>query len=327
MHPRSQSGLEWGRNRRGYFYILPWVIGFLCFTAYPVAYSALISMWKWDGVNEPTFVGLTNFINFIWPADLNSTRHVLFMRALKNNAMFMVFSVGGSTILAVLMAAVMNDMVPGHRIFRVLFFLPSLVIPIATGLMMRPIFLSGVEGGGPQPGLVNAIIQTFGGKPLNFLGDPNNAPWVLVGVNYWGVGATMIIFMAGIAGIPRSYFEAAELDGAGWWSRLYRITLPNIVPIITFQLIQGLIYSISIIDLAAALAGMGDAAGTNSNMGSNNSLATLVFYLYRRGWGDWRMGESAAIGWIVFILGFIPTLFIIIYLRRRAKASQGMEQV
>jgi multiple sugar transport system permease protein len=323
MRLRTQSGLEWGRNRQGYFYVLPWVIGFLVFTLYPVGYSLLISMWRWDGINEATFVGLTNFINYIWPADLNSMRHTLFLRALKNNVMFMVFAVGGGTVLAVLMAAIMNDMVPGHRIYRVLFFLPSLVIPIATGIMMRPIFMSGTEGG-VQSGLINAIIVLLGGKPLNFLGDPTTAPWVLVGVNYWGVGSTMIIFMAGIAGIPRSYFEAAELDGAGWWSRLYRITLPNITPIITFQIISGLIYSISIIDLPAALGGLNN---TDSLMGANNSLATLVFYLYRKGWADWRFGESAAIGWIVFILGFIPTMALIIYMRKRAKASQQGEQV
>lgn len=321
-----QSGLEWGRNRQGYLYILPWVVGFLAFMLFPVAQSFVISLWKWDGVSDPVFIGLKNYVNYVWPADPESTRHVLFIRSLKNNALFMVFAVGGGVLLSIVMAAVMQDKVTGHNAFRVIFFLPSLVIPIATGLMMRPIFMSGVEGG-IQPGLINTIIVFFGGKPVNFLGEPSSAVWVLIAVNYWGVGATMIIFMAGIAGIPASLFEAAELDGAGWWTRLFRITLPNIRPILTFQIIQGLIYSISIIDLPAALSGMGDQAATVSLMGVKNALATLVFYLYRTGWNYWRMGESAAIGWMVFILGFIPTVILIAYMRHRARVSAGGEQI
>jgi multiple sugar transport system permease protein len=320
MRLRAQSGLEWGRNRQGYLYVLPWLIGFLVFQLYPIITSFYISLLKWDGIGERVFVGLRNYIAYIWPADLTTIRHVLFMRAVRNNALFMLFAVVGGNVLALLMAAVMNDKVPGHRPFRVIFFLPSLVIPVSFGLLMVPIFMGGTEGGS-QTGLLNVLITMLGGKPVNWLGNPRNAIWILIITNFWYVGATMIIFMAGIAGVPKSYYEAAELDGAGWWTRFLRVTVPLLTPIITFQAIQGLIYGLRIFDLAASLARMADT--TSNLMGTNNSLATLVFYLYRKGWGDWKMGESAALGWIVFIIGFILTLFIVTYLRRRGRAEAG----
>ncbi len=319
-----QSGLEWRRNRQGYLYVLPWVIGFLAFQLYPIVSSFYISLLKWDGLGEPVFIGLKNYVSLIAPADPSSLRHVLFVRALKNNLFYMIFANGGGIVLSILMAAVMNDRVPGHKTFRVIFFLPSLVIPVAFGLLMWPIFIYGTVGM-PQSGLLNWVITRIGFKPVNWLGDPDTAIWTLILTNFWFIGASMIIFMAGIAGLPKSYYEAAELDGAGWWRRFFSVTLPLLAPIITFQVIMGLIGGLRVFDIAASLARMADS--TASNMGNDNSLATLVYYLYKKGWKDWSMGEAAAIGWVVFAIGFVFTVFIIIYLRKRSDTDIGADKV
>jgi multiple sugar transport system permease protein len=191
---------------------------------------------------------------------------------------------------------------------------------VAFGLLMWPIFIYGTAGM-PQSGLLNWLITRIGLKPVNWLGDPNTAIWTLILTNFWFIGASMIIFMAGIAGIPRSYYEAAQLDGAGWWRRFFGVTLPLLAPIVTFQIIMGLIGGLRVFDIAASLARMADS--TSSNMGNNNSLATLVYYLYKKGWKDWSMGEAAAIGWVVFAVGFVFTVVIIWYLRRRQETDIG----
>ena len=227
---KRQSGLEWRRNRQGYLYVLPWVIGFLAFQLYPIVSSFFISLLKWDGLGEPVFVGLKNYNLLIAPADPSSLRHVLFIRAIKNNLLYMVFANGGGIALSILMAAVMNDRGPGHKAFRVIFFLPSMVIPVAFGLLMWPIFIYGTAGM-PQSGLLNWLITRIGFKPVNWLGDPDTAIWTLILTNFWFIGASMIIFMAGIAGLPKSYYEAAELDGAGWWRRFFGVTLPLLAAI------------------------------------------------------------------------------------------------
>jgi multiple sugar transport system permease protein len=320
---KGKRGLEWGRNRQGYLYVLPWVIGFLVFQLYPIISSFFISLTKWDGLGEQVFVGLKNYIALIAPVDASSMKHVLFMRAVVNNALYMVFANGGGIVFSLVMAAVMNDRGPGHKAFRVIFFLPSLVIPVAFGLLMWPLFVYGSLGSA-QSGLINLIITKLGARPVNFLGDPSTAIWTLILTSYWFVGASMVIFMAGIAGLPKSYYEAAALDGAGWWTRFFRVTIPLLAPVITFQVIMGLIGGLRVFDLAASLARMGDSA--TSNMGANNSLATLVYYLYKKGWRDWSMGEAAAIGWVVFAIGFIFTLLIVLYLRRRSETDIGAEE-
>ncbi|ADN01065.1 carbohydrate ABC transporter permease [Spirochaeta thermophila] len=288
------------RNRMGYLYILPWVIGFLFLQVFPIAYSFYISLTKWDLLGTPSFVGWENFRELL--------EDEVFFLALRNNLIFMIFGVGGGLLLSLFMAALISEPeLPGRRFFRVLFFLPSLVMPVALGLMMAPIF------GTENYGLINLVLKKLGLGQVEWLGDPGLAIWSVVIVNFWTVGASMIIFLAGITNLPRSYYEAAAIDGAGWWTRLFRITVPLLSPVLLFQLISGLIYGLRIFDLPAALANIGGSRSVM--MGKDNSLAFLVFYLYTKAFRYWEMGSAAAIGWVVFLVGFALTVVIIRYMR------------
>jgi multiple sugar transport system permease protein len=321
---KTLKTLEWQRNKQGYFYIALWVFGFLAFSIIPMLTSVYISFLKWDGLTEATFVGFGNYIKLIAPPKPSLTT-TLFWRAMANNGLYMVFSGVGGLVLSIFMAVLMNERIPGHRAFRVIFFLPTLVVPVAFGLMMIPMYQTG--SGGTQMGVLNWLITRFGGHEINFLGEPKVAIWTLIVTSYWTVGSGMIVFMAGLAGLPVSYFEAAKIDGAGWWTRLFKITLPLLSPVIFFQTIMCLIGGLNIFDLAASLSGMGGGP-TNNNMGPNNSLATLVFYLYQKGWRDWRMGEAAAIGWIILFIGVLFTLIILKVLRRKdSQEAGGVESV
>jgi multiple sugar transport system permease protein len=303
---------------------MPWVIGFLAFSLIPMASSLYISALKWDGLTEKTFVGLGNYIKLLG-IEKQSTTSVLFWRSMQHNLLFMLFSGFGGLVLSLLMAAIMNEKVRGHNFFRVLFFLPSLTVPVAFGLMMQPIFAQGA-GSGYQTGVINWFVTLFGGKEINFLGDPKLGIWTMIIISYWTVGSGMIVFMAGIAGLPKSYYEAAQLDGAGWWSRFFNVTVPLLTPVLFFQTIMALIGGLRILDLAVSLAGMGDP--TKTNMGANDSLATLVFFLYKKGFRDWKMGEAAAIGWFIFLIGLVFTVAILVYMRRQNNdGAAGVEGV
>lgn len=322
---KNRSLLEWKRNRQGYWYILPWVLGFLAFGLLPMLTSLQISFWKWDGLTEAEDVGLANYIRLLG-LEKESLTSRLFWRSLFNNGMFMVFSGVGGLVLSFLMAAVMHAKIPGNTFFRVLFFLPTLVVPVAFGLLMVPIFQLGADDN-TRMGVINWVLVTLGAQQVNFIGDPSFAIWTLIITSYWYVGSGMIVFMAGMAGVPASYYEAAQLDGAGWWRRMFAVTIPLLSPILFFQTIMGLIGGLRVFDLAAALAGLGNGS-TGSQMGPNDSLATLVYFLYKKGFRDWKFGEAAALGWIVFLIGLVFTIIILTYLRRKnSEETSSLEDV
>lgn len=253
-------------------------------------------------------VGLNNYVHLF-------TKDKVFFKAMTNTIMYMFISNGLGIILALFLAALLYEKIPGRGTFKVIFFLPNLVLPVAFGLMMRPVF------GSENFGLINQFIGIFGIKPVYWLEDANVTIWVLIFTNLWFVGACTVIFLAAISGQPPSLYEAAEIDGAGWWKKFLNITLPLLTPVIFFQVIMGLISGLQIFDIPAALSAMG--GNTTGLMGKQNSLATLVYYLYIKAFRYWKMGSASSIGWVLFILGFILTFIIVTFMRRSKKLYMG----
>jgi multiple sugar transport system permease protein len=299
--------LQERRGNKGYIYIAPFFIGFLLFNLFPMVFSFVISFTNWDALRRLDTVDFVGFGNYV---DLftNDERFVL---ATSNTLIFMVMSMITGISLSLIMAAVLCEKIPGNQTFRIVFYLPYLVIPVAFGMMMKPVF------GAENYGLLNNLLKGFGIKAIYWLEDPRIAIWTVVFMNLWFVGGSMIIFLAGIKGIPGSYFEAAEIDGAGWWKKHIHITLPLLGPVIFFQVIMGLIWGLQIFDIPAALAQIG--ASTKTSMGIKDSLATLLFYLYFRGFKYWEFGAGAAIGWIVFVIGLAMTIIIILFIKRNKR--------
>ena len=164
------------------------------------------------------------------------------------------------------------------------------------------------------------MLEAFGLQSVYWLEDPKVAIWVLIFTNLWFIGASTVIFLAAISGHPPSVYEAAIIDGAGWWRKFLRITLPLLTPVIFFQIIMGFIGGLQVFDIAAALSDMG---GTTASMGKQNGLATLVYYLYVRGFKYWEMGSASAIGWVIFLLGFILTFIVVTFMRRSKNLYMG----
>ncbi len=302
----GESQLLAKRNRMGYVYIIPWIIGFICFQAFPIIYSFFISLHKWDMLSKPKYIGLVNYQSL-----LTDPR---FMISIKNTFLFMLFSMGLGISLGLFIAALLAENLKGARIYRTIFYLPNLVVPVAFGMMMRPIF------GGLDYGLINIIISLFGFKGVRWLDNPSSAIWVVIITNFWFIGACMIIFLAGIKSISKTYYEAAEIDGAGWFRRLFHITIPLLGPVIFFQTVTGLIYALQIFDIPIALANLGGSQHTT--MGINDALGTLIYYLYLLGFRNWHMGEASAVGWVVFAIGLIFTFIILRILRKNWTTQQ-----
>lgn len=295
------------RNRMGYVYILPWIIGFLAFQAFPIIYSFFISLHKWDMLTKPRFIGWANYQSL-----LTDPRFII---SIRNTFLFMLFSMGLGISLGLFIAALLAENLKGSRVYRTIFYLPNLVVPVAFGMMMRPIF------GGLDYGLINIILALLGLEGVRWLDNQSTAIWVVIITNFWFIGACMIIFLAGIKSISKTYYEAAEIDGAGWWRRLFSITIPLLGPVIFFQTITGLIYALQIFDIPVALANIGGSLHTT--MGINDSLGTLIYYLYLLGFRNWNMGKASAVGWVVFGIGLIFTGVILKILRRSWKTKEA----
>jgi multiple sugar transport system permease protein len=301
MALKSFKSLKRTMGLQGFIYIAPWIFGFLCFQLFPIVYSFFISLTKWDILREPVVVEFKNYITLF-------TKDPVFIKAFINTLMYMFISVFIGIMLSLVLAAVLNEKIPGNGVFKVAIFLPNLVLPVAFGLMMQPIF------GSRDYGLINIMLGSFGLEPVRWLEDRNIAVWVLIFTNLWFIGASTVIFLASISNQPKSVYEAAEIDGANWWQIFFRITIPLLAPVVFFQVIMGFINGLQIFDIAAALSDMGD--NVEVNMGKDNSLATLVYYLYVKGFRYWEMGAASAIGWIIFLLGFTLTFIIVMFMRK-----------
>ncbi|MCD9020305.1 carbohydrate ABC transporter permease [Cohnella silvisoli] len=289
---RSKMGIERREKLAGLLLVSPWMAGFLLFGIFPMAVSGYLTFVKWDFLREPRWIGLSNFEGVF--------RNPIFYTALKNT---LIITFGSSLIylvLGVVIAAMLAKDYLGANVFRAIIFLPSLVIGTALASMMQPVFGNG------KYGLLNQVLNLLGLPYQSWLTEPGQAVWVIVAMSFWFLGSGVIIYLAGIKGIDPSYFEAAMIDGANGLQQFYKVTIPLLTPVLLFQSIMGIIGGLQVFDLALTLASEFKTGG----MGNENSLATLVFYLYTLAFRDYNMGSAAVVGWTIFIVSLLLSLVI-----------------
>lgn len=295
----SNKKFKWTITKKkalvGFICVLPWCIGYLAFSLIPNLTSLYMSFNEWDFFSEPYWVGIDNYLTLF--------QDPVFILSLRNTVLIMVFSNIINILFGLLLAVILAKNPPGHYLMRTVLYLPSLVMPVAMGMMFRQIYSSGTYG------LLNQFIGLFGFSPQHWLTQPNLAVWAVIIGAFWSVGGSMIIFLAGLKGINPEYYEAAMIDGAGPFYRFFYITLPLLTPVIVFQIIMGLIGSggLQVFEFPATLAGFSGAA---NSMGYYNSLGTLVFYLYMQGFRYLQFGMASAIAWVVFGIALILGVFI-----------------
>jgi len=278
--------------REFYLLISPWLIGFAAFAIGPIIASFFFSFHDYNVVESPIFVGMKNYKMLI--------DDELFWLSLYNTLYMTVFGVPLGIICALIIALLLNQKVPGMSLFRTIYYLPTVVPVVANSILWLWIL-------NPEYGLLNSFLKMLHLPPLGWLVEPRLAKPTLILMGLWGLGGNVIIYLAGLQGIPQQLYEAAAIDGASRWSRFWRITVPLLSSIIFFTLIMGVIGSLQIFTKSYIMTGGGPL----------NSTRFYVLYLFQVAFHDYRMGYGSAMAWILFIIIFVITIFLFRSVGRR----------
>lgn len=278
------------RNRRQlqetiafYLFASPWLIGLLVFTLGPMIASFLLSFADYPLIVPPKWIGLENYIEMF-------TDDKLVWQSLKVTFLYSLGAIPLFLTTSFLIAMLLNQQIRGITIFRTIYYLPSVISGVPVALLWLWML-------NPEFGLVNNMLKEIGIKgPQWFF----STTWVIpsfIFMNLWGLGVTMVIFLAGLQGIPAHLYEAAEIDGAGAWSKFRNVTLPMMSPIILFNGVIGIIDSFQIFTPAFVI----------TNGGPANASLFYGLYLYNNAFKFFNMGYAAALAWLMFLIILIIT--------------------
>lgn len=273
------------RNLEGWLFASPWILGFVLWTLGPMIASLVIAFTEWDLISPPRWVGLAN-VQAMWQDEL-------VWQALRATTVYAVISVPLHVLIGLALAMLLNTSIMGVRFYRTAFYLPSVLSGVAVALLWRWLFST-------EFGLFNALLANIGIHGPSWLGDERWAMPSLIVMSLWGVGAAAIIYLAGLQGIPTDLYEAAEVDGARGWARLWYITLPLMTPVLFFQLITGIIGALQVFTQAYIM----------TNGGPNNATLFFLLYLYQNAFQYFRMGYASLLAWVLFLYILILTLLV-----------------
>jgi ABC-type sugar transport system permease subunit len=274
----------------GYLFILPSIIGFSVFVAYPLITSFYYALTEWDGFNKPKFVGVENY-KYMFTMD------PAFWISIKVTFYYVVVSVPASLALGLLLAVLLNKNLPGIKYFRTFYYLPTVLPIIASLTLWRFIYQ-------PQYGLANQILNFLGLPQGTWLTDEKTALMSIIINGLWQVGGTMIIFLSGLQSVPQDFYEAAQVDGASRWISFKKITIPMITPILFLQLILGIITAFQ--GFTQALILTKDAAGASG--GPNFSTMLLNLKIFQDAFNNRLFGYAISEVSILFAIIMIFTL-------------------
>ena len=272
------------REYQAYLYILPWILGFAILQLYPFVSSFIYSFTDYTVGAKATFQGLANYKKLF-------TQDKEFWNSLKVTILFALYTVPGKLIMALAVAMFLNRDLKGINLIRTLYYIPSLFGgSVAVALLWRLMFLDN--------GVINAILSALHLPVIQWLGDTRYALRTICMLEIWQFGSSMVMFLAALKQVPRSLYEAAEIDGAGKVTRFFHITLPQISPIIFFNLINQTIQALQNFTSAQVI----------TEGGPLKSTYVLGLKLYKEGFSYFKMGYASAISWVVFAAIMIFTL-------------------
>lgn len=269
----------------GYVFLLPWLIGFIVFLVGPMIASIFLSMTEYKMIRPPDWIGLANYERmfadqFVW-------------HSLKVTMTYVVFAVPIGLVLALSVAVLLNQKIIASGIFRTVFYLPSVISGVAIALVFAWIFNF-------RFGILNFFLGLVGIEGPNWLGSPRYALAAFVVMSLWGIGGNVVIYLAGLQGVPVALHEAATIDGANAWTRFWKITLPLITPVILFTLVMGVIGSFQTFTQAYIMTGGGPA----------NATLFYLLYLYKNAFNWFEMGYASALAWLLFVIILICTVIL-----------------
>ncbi|HUK95198.1 MAG TPA: sugar ABC transporter permease [Gaiellaceae bacterium] len=312
---RARRRAAWRRRGTVLAFMSPWIAGFLIFFGYPLVWSAYLSFTHYDLLNPPRWVGLANY-RFLFHSDET------FWPAVKNTLWFLAIAVPLQVLFAFGIAVMLQRARRGVGTFRTVFYLPALAPPVAATLAF--VYLLN-----PATGPVNIFLSKLGIQGPLWFDSPSWAKPSLTLLAIWGVGNMMIIFLAAIVDVPQHLYEAAEIDGAGVWRRLFYVTLPSISPVLLFAVVIAVIDGLQYFTqayVAATIAG-GSAASTGTvatNLGyPENSTLFYPVLLYQQAFLNFNMGYASAIAMLLLFVSFAVVLAIVLNSKRFVHFQAG----
>lgn len=273
-------------EKAAYLFLIPAFIGLIFITYVPLAAVFGLSLFKWNGLTAPAFIGMDNYVN-LFQSD------PYFVDSIKVTVVFSLIAVGGSMIYSLIVAMLLNRRIPGRGFWRAIFYLPY-ILP-AVAVYMGWLFLYDSNFG-----LFNYILSQLGMSKQLFLDDSSLVVPALALIAVWTSGNLIVIFLAGLQNVPRVYHEAAQIDGATSWQRFRHVTLPCMTPIIFYNLLMSLITNMQIVTPALAL----------TNGGPGNSSMFMTYLMYRYAFRESKIGYASAVSFVLFILIGIFTLIL-----------------
>jgi multiple sugar transport system permease protein len=280
-----QGSLKRRENLEGWLLASPWIIGFVIWVIGPMIASAYYSFTRFDLLTPPRWVGVQNYVRIA-----NDART---LHSLKVTSVYSLFSVPLRIILGLAVAMLLNTKIRALEWYRTIYYLPAVLSGVAVALLWKWVF-------SPEFGLLNLVLSWVGIQGPGWLVDRQWALWALILMSLWGIGGGMVIYLAGLQGIPTELYEAAEMDGANAVYRFIHVTLPMLSPVLFFQLIMGIIGSLQVFVQGYVMTGGGPYD------------ATLFFmlHLYNHAFWHFQMGFASAMAWVLFAYIMLLTLIV-----------------
>lgn len=274
---KPKKRLDASRHRWGFTFALPQMISLICLGILPVIISFVMSMYDWNGLRDPIFVGLENFKYVFKNPDT--------LKALKNTLIYTVIYVPCNMVLSLFLAILLNKAF-GKVFYRAVFFLPQIVTSVAVAVIWSWLYQ-------PQYGIFNSILNFFGLESIAWLRDTSTAMGSVIFMSiWWGLGYNTVLFLAALQNVPKTYVEAARIDGANAWNTFKNVTLPMVSPTTLLVLVTSLINSFQVFDQCYLLTSGGPAKRTY----------TLAIYIYETAFKQIKLGRASAISLIMFFV-------------------------
>lgn len=262
----------------GYLFVLPVILGFLIWVLGPMIATALISFTRWPVIRKPTWLGLSNYVTLF-------TTDPFFYDSLKATLYFGTASVAVRIVYAFLIALLLNQDIKGRSVFRTVYYLPSIVPIVASSMIWLWCFQ-------PDFGLFNSVLKSVGLPTSRWVHGPNSVIPSFVLMDLWTAGNTIIIFLAGLQGVPRSLLDAVAIDGGTWHHRMRAVTIPHMTPFIFFNAVIGLVNAFQTFTQSFVM----------TEGGPNKRSLFMVLLVYREGFQNLKMGLASAIAIVLFVI-------------------------
>lgn len=282
--------------KAGLLFASPFIIGLIVLTAFPFLASLYFSFTNYNMKSTPDFLGLSNYI-------IMFTNDSLFWPSLWNTFVHVLISVPLNLVFSLMLALLLNNRIKGINIYRTIYYLPNVVSMVAMSLLWLWMFQPGF-------GLINQILgpvyRLLGAEPIGWLSDPSTSKLSIALMGLWTCGGSMVIYLAQLQDIPKDLYESADIDGAGMWSRLFKITLPLMTPSIFYNVVMSIISGFQVFMQAFIMTSGGPARSTYY----------YGYYLYDKAFKDGQMGYASAMAWILLIITLIVTMIFFAFSKK-----------